>query len=396
MKTITDLSSQRVASIDIFRALTMLLMIFVNDFWTLIDVPKWLVHARRSEDMLGFADIVFPCFLFAVGLSIPFAIETRMAKGDSWYKIAFHILLRSFSLLFIGFILANATSRHHADAIISRPIFILLTLVGVFLVWNIYPRSTDWKKYLFIGLQIIGVALLCYLLVTYRDRRGGFMSIHSWSILYLIGWTYFLCAFTYFFARRRLYVHYIALLFLMLLSIAGANRWLGFADGIIISNGGLHVFTMAGVIVSLLLTQYGSTSIRLKKLLAIIAVAGAVFILAGFVARNFWIISKLRYTPTWVLFCTGISMILYAFIYWLTELNGKENWFKIIKPAGTATLTCYLFVYYVYAVYDIWPHISMPDIIRTHPVGLIKSFAFALLMIGCTWLLGKMHIKLKI
>ena len=65
----------RIASIDILRALTMLLMIWVNDFFTLIDIPKWLTHASATEDYMGFSDVIFPLFLFIVGLSIPFAIE---------------------------------------------------------------------------------------------------------------------------------------------------------------------------------------------------------------------------------------------------------------------------------------------------------------------------------
>ena len=72
----------RIASIDILRALTMLLMIWVNDFWSLTGVPKWLGHAAASEDYMGFSDIIFPLFLFIVGLSIPLAIENRMAKGN--------------------------------------------------------------------------------------------------------------------------------------------------------------------------------------------------------------------------------------------------------------------------------------------------------------------------
>jgi heparan-alpha-glucosaminide N-acetyltransferase len=43
----------RFKSIDILRSLTMLLMIFVNDLWTLTDVPEWLGHKGAREDGLG-------------------------------------------------------------------------------------------------------------------------------------------------------------------------------------------------------------------------------------------------------------------------------------------------------------------------------------------------------
>ena len=63
----------RIASIDILRALTMVLMIFVNDLWSLKDTPAWLGHVASGVDGIGLADTVFPAFLFIVGMSIPFA-----------------------------------------------------------------------------------------------------------------------------------------------------------------------------------------------------------------------------------------------------------------------------------------------------------------------------------
>ena len=71
---------KRIISIDVFRAITMFLMIWVNDFWRLEDIPKWLKHAGAGEDYLGFSDLIFPWFLFVLGMSIPFAIDNRLNK----------------------------------------------------------------------------------------------------------------------------------------------------------------------------------------------------------------------------------------------------------------------------------------------------------------------------
>src|SRR5512133_3170809 len=89
--------------IDVFLAITMLLMIFVNDLWSLTGIPVWLGHARADQDFLGFSDIVFPCFLFIVGMAIPYAIRNRIEKGDSHLRILYHIVLRSIALLVMGF-----------------------------------------------------------------------------------------------------------------------------------------------------------------------------------------------------------------------------------------------------------------------------------------------------
>ena len=48
MKTLT-----RVATIDIFRALTMFFMLFVNDVPGAKNIPHWIMHAESNEDMLG-------------------------------------------------------------------------------------------------------------------------------------------------------------------------------------------------------------------------------------------------------------------------------------------------------------------------------------------------------
>ena len=77
----------RILSIDVFRGVTMFLMLWVNDFWTLKDIPKWLKHAGPEDDYLGFSDIIFPWFLFVMGMSIPFSIENRTKMDQKKYDI---------------------------------------------------------------------------------------------------------------------------------------------------------------------------------------------------------------------------------------------------------------------------------------------------------------------
>src|SRR5579859_1837786 len=94
--------TRRLASIDAFRAITMLLMIFVNDLILDFNVPEWLEHAKEGEDRLGLADTVFPAFLFIVGLSIPLAIKAGRHRGDTPMAAIGHILRRSLALLVMG------------------------------------------------------------------------------------------------------------------------------------------------------------------------------------------------------------------------------------------------------------------------------------------------------
>src|SRR5688572_15789380 len=103
-------SLPRIATIDILRALTMVLMIFVNDLGSLRGIPAWLGHVEQGVDGIGLADVVFPAFLFIVGLSLPFAIDNRRKKGDTELQLIMHVLTRTFALLVMGVFLVNGES----------------------------------------------------------------------------------------------------------------------------------------------------------------------------------------------------------------------------------------------------------------------------------------------
>ena len=76
----------RVTSIDALRGFVMFTMIFVNDLAGAPRelVPDWMVHfsdRHRGGSGMTFVDLVFPGFLFIVGMSIPFALGSRLNQG---------------------------------------------------------------------------------------------------------------------------------------------------------------------------------------------------------------------------------------------------------------------------------------------------------------------------
>src|SRR5277367_4132394 len=97
----------RVVSIDIFRGLTLLVMIFVNDLSSVRGLPWWTYHAHAQQDAMTYVDMVFPFFLFIVGMSMSLAIERRLERDPSQLALWRHIGLRSLGLLTLGLILAN-------------------------------------------------------------------------------------------------------------------------------------------------------------------------------------------------------------------------------------------------------------------------------------------------
>jgi len=120
---------RRLASIDVIRALTMYFMVFVNDLWTDKSIPAWLEHAPGKADAMGFADIIFPAFLFIVGLSIPYSQQSRQARGESKAQIFQHIILRSIALIVMGFFQMNM-ENYSNQSLLPRPVWVILVTVS--------------------------------------------------------------------------------------------------------------------------------------------------------------------------------------------------------------------------------------------------------------------------
>src|SRR5271156_940331 len=105
----------RITSIDALRGFVMFTMIFVNDLAGAPEsvVPNWMVHfsdRHAGGSGMTFVDLVFPGFLFIVGMSIPFALGPRLARGESLWKIILHVITRTLALLAIGILMVNDES----------------------------------------------------------------------------------------------------------------------------------------------------------------------------------------------------------------------------------------------------------------------------------------------
>src|SRR5271156_2854613 len=99
--------ASRIQSIDIFRGLTVLTMIFVDNLGFVQGLPWWTYHMPREANGMTYVDMVFPAFLFLMGMSLPVAIGGWTAKGVTKTKIWRHIVLRSLSLVALGLFIAN-------------------------------------------------------------------------------------------------------------------------------------------------------------------------------------------------------------------------------------------------------------------------------------------------
>lgn len=387
----------RIQSIDIFRALTMFLMIFVNDLWTLKNVPEWLEHAAANEDALGFSDVIFPAFLFIVGLSIPFAIDNRRRKGDSNGKILYHILVRTFALLVMGVYMVNLESINEELMPVSRNIWQLLMAFAIFFIWNKYSRPEGKATKKEHVLKVAGILILIYLVVVYRGgtaENPEWMKPHWWGILGLIGWAYLMGALVYLAAGKRPWVIAVVWVLFILLNVQEFIPIPGIPKISLIVTTSMYAATFGGMVASLLYLHYKNKGKAISFLYPVLLLA-LVMIIVGLALRPEWGISKIRATPSWTTICLGISFAMFGLLYYLSDIMNWTGWAKWIGPAGTSTLTCYLIPYFHYALLSMFA-IYLPVVLRTGGVGIVKSLLYAFLIIQFTGLLGRMNIRLKI
>jgi predicted acyltransferase len=389
------MNTTRIKSIDILRALTMLLMIFVNDLWTLTDIPGWLEHKAANEDGLGLADVVFPAFLFIVGLSIPFALKARFNKGENNLQVLWHIIERSVALMIMGLFMVNLESVNEDKLAINHFLWEILMAVGFILVWNNYKG----KAFGIIPeniMKITGLALLVFLAVTYRGEHSNnyeWMRLYWWGILGLIGWGYLISALTYLVFRDRPgWIAVVCLLF-YLLNINEFATPFSFHIRIVVSASN-YASVLSGVLVTTILIKFQEKE-RMNWLIPVLVGLAVILMLFGFITRPEWGISKIRATPSWTAICAGISTISFVIIYIMSDRLKFSKWADIIAPAGKSTLTCYLVPYIVYPLLAL-VSFHLPDILTTGIIGLVKSLVFSLLIIWITGGLNRLGVNLKI
>lgn len=383
--------NKRNLAIDMFRGLTMVFMVFVNDFWTVLDVPHWLEHFATWEDGMGFSDIIYPLFLFAVGLSIPYAIDRRYEKGLSAESTLGHIFSRTLALVLMGTFICNQESR---EMVGCRWLWVCLMVLGFFLVWNQY--KPEWKAARW--LRVAGMALLLGLAICFRTPEGKWFEGLWWGILGQIGWAYLFCALAYLLCRNRrwplaLVWLLLCLVNLMAVPMRGGERLVphnfltDLVDALNLGSGSTAIMALGGLLTTL-------ADRRLKVARAGVGFsAAAVLLVLGLAVHQGWIISKNLGTLPWCLLVSAIGVALYTLLRVL-ERKGWTGWFKPLQPAGTATLTVYM-IPYLFVAGWVLVSPSIPSWLCGW-VGVAKCAVYTAVVIGLAWILTKLGIKLKI
>ncbi|MEN2400545.1 DUF5009 domain-containing protein [Flavobacterium sp. MC2016-06] len=394
MKIKENLFNQRIISIDALRGITIFVMIFVNELASIKNVPQWMKHMPADADAMTFVDVVFPAFLFIVGMSIPFAFNARLLKGDSHKTIWTHTLKRAFALIIIGVFMVNAEYGYDASKMIIAPVFWgLLAYAMPIPIWNKYPKNFPiWVKSI---LQYGGMLVLITLYFLYiQDNGERGMTPKWWGILGLIGWAYLFTVVYYWIVSGKLWA-----MILFLIVCVTANS-INLTDGLLhitwfsfIAGHLTHAsLVTAGVIISLLFFDQKNVS---KINWGVIGFA-LVFFGVGYLLRPYYGISKIKGTPSWTMFSAAICTVLFYFLYWLMEIKKQTKWSNFFMPAAANPLLIYILpgvIYYFNLAFNI--HI-IPDYFREGIPGIIWSLVFSTIMLLVVKICNKYKIQLHL
>ena len=97
--------SGRLVSLDVFRGITIAGMILVNNPGTWSAVYPPLRHAEWNGCTP--TDLIFPFFLFIVGVAITLSLSKRKSRGDNQTKLILNIFRRSIILFLLGLLLTG-------------------------------------------------------------------------------------------------------------------------------------------------------------------------------------------------------------------------------------------------------------------------------------------------
>jgi heparan-alpha-glucosaminide N-acetyltransferase len=425
--------STRVASVDALRGLTILLMIFVNDLGP--NAPSWMHHIQPSNaDGMTLADVVFPAFLFIVGISIPLAIERGPQPRTRRLAQLAHILTRSVGLLFMGLVQLNA----ERDGTLPGPLWGMLAFTALVCAWCVVPRAQGPKRTILIAFKTAGILGLFVLLASFRSKpvpteipivghveNWVWLRTEWWGILGLIGWAYLTAAIIWLVLGRRREWLMGAATILILLHLAmrrgglfarlNDKPWLGGwapvlkSLGTVIGQidqfvsvrdalGSLAAISVAGCLLGSILRRDSQVATHRDRLSwAFTFTLG--LLTAGFVTDTFEGINKIAATPTWCLWSAALACATWMVLYLIIDVAGFRGWTIIVRPAGANPLVAYFLhpiIVYLIAVLGLYGRLLGYQSSANPYVVVGGSVVMAFVICAATGILGRVGFLVRL
>jgi predicted acyltransferase len=366
--------AERLLSLDVFRGLTIAAMILVNNPGAHGHVYAPLEHATWNGCTP--TDLVFPFFLFIVGVAMTFSLGRRRSRGDVQRKLFSKVVRRTLIIFALGIVLNGFPffnwSTLRIPGVLQRIAVCYFFAALVMLTMD--PRGQAATT---VGL-LLGYWAMMKLVPIGGHPAGGL-------------------------GPGRNLAAYIdnALLHGHLLH----QRW--DPEGIL-STAPAIATTLCGVLTG----HWLRSSRRPAERVVVLFVAGNVALILGLVMGRWFPINKSLWSSSYVLFTAGAALNVLGMCYWLIDIRGYQRWAIPFIIFGTNALLAYVLSSLTATALMTWM-VRMPDgsqeFVRTyifqrfflplaspHAASLLYAVTYTLLWLGIMALLYRQRIFVKI
>jgi predicted acyltransferase len=318
-----DLSGSRPArlvSLDVFRGATIAAMILVNDpgSWSHIYPP--LEHA----DWNGWTptDLIFPLFLFIVGVSMTLSFAARIARGVTRRALGIHVVRRSALIFAIGLFL-NGFPDFDLSSIrimgVLQRIALCYLVAGLLYLATFETRSAaDGTTRVRANIRVMATVAVA-LLVGYWVVMT-FVPVPGYGAGHL--------------GKEDNLGAYIDR------TLLGGHLWSESKTWD--PEGILSTFpAIASLLIGLLAGEWLRSDRSAARKAIGLAVAGVALLAAGQLLHPFFPINKNLWTSTFVLFTGGFAMLALAACYWLVDVRGWRAWTPPFLVFGMNAILAY-------------------------------------------------------
>lgn len=354
-------AARRLVSLDVLRGLDIAFMIAVNNNGEAAYRP--FTHSPWNGCTP--TDVVFPAFIFMMGVSLVFSFSARLARGESKGSLLGHTI-RRFVILFLLGLVVNGFPFFPLHTLriygVLQRIAICFLFASLLELWTTSVRSK---------VAVLSVCLVGYwILMRYVPVPGYGMPGHAVPFMdqnrNLVSWI-----------DRRLFP---------------GRLYVGTRD----PEGLLSDLPAIGsAVLGMLTGTWLRTSRSLRQKCMGMLLAGVVCLLSGWLWSLWFPLNKNLWTSSFVLFTAGWSLLVLSLFYWMIEVKDwTGSWMTFWLVFGTNAITAYVFSELlsstVYAIH-VAPKVTLEHwcYVRTfayiHPPG-IGSLTYSICFVLVCWL----------
>lgn len=299
--------SKRILSVDIFRGLTIAAMILVNNPGTWSNIYPPFRHAEWHG--LTPTDLIFPFFLFIVGMSITFAYSKKKVDNipvDVYKKI----VSRTLKLIGLGLILAGFSMSFPFFKDLSTLRFpgVLQRIGLVFFVASLLFLHFNWKTLLGI---FMGILVAYWLIMTQISFSGSVPTLSKELNLATI-------------VDQKI--------------LSLDHMWKVYDPEGIMSTIPAIGTTLFGIFLGMiLLNKSKSPQDKLKDFILI----GVFALVIGYVWSLIFPLNKALWTSSYVLVTGGLASLIYALTFYIADILDHNEWGKPAIIFGSNAITVF-------------------------------------------------------